>query len=288
MLRNIAIAATAALVWIALCGATLADIVPSAAETVRPSGLAPQAIQRAEDANEAKRNSAKQESGAQSSPITVNVSVGGDLQTHPRQDHDESDNKSAEPVRWTDVVIALFTAGIFCVTAALAIYTGMLWRSTSDLVKQSEKHSERELRAYVGIRQNPTRNMQSVPTTTIYIYFKNHGKTPARNVRFLFNGPAVFDHEETAVFPPPVDLSLARTLMQPGMRHTFFKEVSTEPIREHWDALRAGQRFVFIWGKIEYTDVFDKSHWTTFRLGLPGGMIAEGEWSDCRYGNDAN
>jgi len=91
---------------------------------------------------------------------------------------------TAEPPRdWSGKVIAIATLLLAGVTAALAIFTYRLWKSTGALVEENAETAERELRAYVFVREACLGNTATEPVRA-YIVFENSGKTPPTESRF--------------------------------------------------------------------------------------------------------
>jgi hypothetical protein len=79
-----------------------------------------------------------------------------------------------------DIINCISTAAVAVFTIVLAIYTVLLWKS-------GERHSERELRAYLSI--NPGRVLIDKDKSQIrgaVCVVKNHGRTPAFDINFLF------------------------------------------------------------------------------------------------------
>lgn len=91
---------------------------------------------------------------------------------------------------------AISTGLLSIITAALAFFTFKLWKDTGELVRESSKSSERQLRAYLGITATDAKLLPNVEkrniygeaevinyyTATVDTMIKNHGNTPANEV----------------------------------------------------------------------------------------------------------
>src|SRR5262249_41919560 len=68
-------------------------------------------------------------------------------------------------------------------TIAVAAFTGVLTMFTVKLWKSGEKHSERELRAYVFVSEVSTRNFMPNARPETEALIKNSGQTPAYKLK---------------------------------------------------------------------------------------------------------
>ena len=181
----------------------------------------------------------------------------------------------------TDTLLVLFTALLF-------VATWRLWLATDNLVKGSDDTAKRELRAYVGtehigVLDNPVRGG---------IVVKNFGRTIATEVEVRIAG--AFANTQ-----PIANFSLGgrkcKAIHMPS-------EVTqwNEPVAIQGNdraLLNSGTGSVYVWGRIDYKDVFGEPHWTTFRFmteGRPGPLddpyFSGHGWKvqTCHEGNDAN
>jgi len=166
-------------------------------------------------------------------------------------------------LRWTkryEAVINGFSAIVMAVfSVILTIYTVRLWKS-------GEKHSERELRAYVWVSVADIRFIGTERQMLATFKICNDGQTPAHNVTVsaqFGTGPIVVNKEDL----PPAPYVL-------GPHGGFILHRELAPFiwtkEEFNDFVRGGG--VFVHGEILYTDAFGRDrftrfsflHWTTF------------------------
>jgi hypothetical protein len=152
-----------------------------------------------------------------------------------------------------DIFIAAFTA-------VLAVFTARLWWATDKLWKAGEIHSERELRAYVGIEYAEIKIEDGKKLIAIVDY-KNSGQTPAHDVdlrlsaqvfnfadKFLWQTPgAIEDEGKGGVILP--SLTWRRYREMKGIGDDFAALIS---------ALADEKKRIWVWGTISYRDIFDK------------------------------
>jgi hypothetical protein len=172
--------------------------------------------------------------------------------------------------------IALFTA-------ILAFGTITLWLATRRLVQGADKTAERQLRAYVHLKNFDVREIMNPwgvkgihdTTPTLFLTWENTGQTPTRSALSNSNW-ASFEGDIPSDFQFPDDPEHGPFpgLLGPGQ----FQELNPRPIPI--DVLKAADARkvrIYVWGWIEYNDVFvgTRRHRTEFsaRLevrGLPG------------------
>jgi hypothetical protein len=143
-------------------------------------------------------------------------------------------------------------------TVIVAVFTVTLWFSTYELWMAGERHSERELRAYiVGTTSAQYRNL-STPSPYSILSFKNSGKTPAFDVR-------VWTTSAVAVYPmnerpsaPRNDPGYQSSVGVVGPGADFHNEIASDIVvtpPEHAEVI-AGRAAFYIYGEIAYRDSF--------------------------------
>jgi hypothetical protein len=164
-----------------------------------------------------------------------------------------------------EVAINLFSG------VAVALFTGVLGLYTIKLWKSGEKHSERELRAYVFPTDFKVRNFKTAlssvdPSQRIsaFVTIKNTGQTPAYKftcqVKMIVGA---FPQTDFTISKEEIDFTPGY-LGPEGI-------VSWSPIkdtlltREHAKAVAEGDWAIYVFGRIDYVDAFKVPHWTTFR-----------------------
>jgi hypothetical protein len=144
------------------------------------------------------------------------------------------------------------------VTFLLFVSTYALWRSTRRLVKGAQVTAERQLRAYVHVKDVVISEMNSGYDPNIHVVLKNYGQTPARQIINTFkcrpmaqpNEPAfkLLEDVETVELP---DLAPGQII------HSAF----TIP-HNWWSDLKPHisnkTTTFYVFGRIDYRDIFSK------------------------------
>ena len=190
--------------------------------------------------------------------------------------------------RWltgSTVALAVFTFLLF-------IYTACLWRSTSKLVRKTDENSQIQLRAYVNIASVNAQWLEEPDNVTIKMIkvtldFANTGQTPAYNVTAWMIARSA--PPDTQQFEPN---GVGRSIDSVGvLGHGQFNHVTVEKQVEVAEGVlnswKNGTESLFVFGLINYTDVFNAPHVTEFRLMMPceGVGVGIGKFRVCREGN---
>jgi hypothetical protein len=264
---------------------------------------------------------------SKNSPLPVTIDSPVTIQKS-KQDRDaetsDSEQKTAND-RWLIVwtgILACTTLLLAGITAVLARYTYKLWYDAS---KTSERQAlemqnslriandatwaaqdsaraakrtvnimtdtaARQLRAYV-FEHADTDNTKVCPEGWVVdVEIRNAGQTPAYDVRcastlrplidplpkdFEFS-PSVFDEGTFVVNPGiPRANSVKTELMSPSDRA----------------AVKNGDKVLYLWGRIEYVDVFERPHFGEYRLRFQVEVRGDnifGQWVYCAQGNDVD
>jgi hypothetical protein len=150
-------------------------------------------------------------------------------------------------------------------TLVLAVSTIGLWVATIGLYIGGERHSERELRAYiVATVQAEIRNFHT-PNPTVILGFVNAGQTPAHDVRVWTSiAVALFP----LAYPPeaPRDLAPGDSLGVIGPQGSFHTEhkASVPVTPEDRRAIIEGGAAFFVYGELFYRDAFGHQRHTRF------------------------
>lgn len=147
---------------------------------------------------------------------------------------------------------------------------------TARIAKSSERSIEAtraalrlEQRAWVGIDRIQRGELVVNKPFTVEIVFTNTGKTPAldtigqSSTQFMLKGQEP-DFRENAVG----DLR-SHALVLPGQVYTVtntFEDVQGTPLLENATIalIQKGEATIFLWGRINYSDIFGCQHWTNY------------------------
>lgn len=197
----------------------------------------------------------------------IEISPSSVLKIEPSEKEEERHGYSS--AEWWLVWI---TGALAAITLGLAFFTLKLWRTTGDLVREAKDTAKRQLRAYISLG-NP--HFDGVDST-ITIPLHNTGQTPAHYVCGKINWQGVMgdddlpeefeyaDMEDTLSGPFKSQFTLG-TNKDKGM-------VFNLPI-EHLRRVHNGEIGTFFYGHIDYFDIFNNPHTSTFcyrYFGTPG------------------
>jgi hypothetical protein len=173
--------------------------------------------------------------------------------------------------------VAFFTMMLSLITAGLAVYTALLWRSTSKLVAGADRNAQRQLRAYPGV-VGASVEIHNNRKFHVAVEVVNTSVTPAYKFRYemayqlcAVGNTFKFDH---------VTLSDIQWDMAPHSKTTMrtsgdIDEKQTAAVAQMGDVL------LFFWGRAEYEDAFGNSRHIEFvyRNGLFKKELREGRFS---------
>lgn len=175
----------------------------------------------------------------------------------------------------TALLLTLFALSVAAIVAVRAL-------------RMARDTARRELRAYVFPIYAHIRDVRaSRPTFVIDV--KNFGQTPAYGLRMntaLHSG----SHPLNTKLVPEVQSSIATAQLAP--QAALFDEIALNHSlsANEISALAEGSAAIYLFGEIEYFDIYKKKRWTTFRmrLGGPEGIPTHGRLGYHEEGNDAD
>jgi len=134
----------------------------------------------------------------------------------------------------------------------------------------------------------PPRN-DKINEPGIVIIWKNTGQTPAANVISWANIAVIPLTDEDKLIVPPLKNVFANHLGAGGTgnKSIWYGRALTD---EEIGALKAGEKGIYVFGRIEYFDIFDRWRWTAFRVAYVGQFPPPKQgvtFSVCVKGNDA-
>ena len=158
--------------------------------------------------------------------------------------------------------------------------------ATLKLIDQEQTNAQRQLRAYIIHYLCYVKGLGG-PNPQYIFESKNHGQTPARNVR-VWTAWRYFDVPgyELPTEPNP-DMLLSSMLLGPESTTHAFDNVFLDQNR--MALINAGTAVFFVFGKITYQDIFEEDHTTRFRCAMGGKFgpaQAGGSLLVCDEGNE--
>lgn len=158
---------------------------------------------------------------------------------------------NAEIVAISTLVMAMFTVGLF-------ISNYLLWKS-------GEKHSERELRAYVHVSEASIRNFGSSIPVEANLSVKNFGQTPAYDF-CLITGLGIHELPRHDFTPYERTEGLeSKGTLGPGDSVEVPRVMPKVLTPEICQRILRREVAIFCFGKIDYRDAFGKARFTNFR-----------------------
>jgi hypothetical protein len=167
---------------------------------------------------------------------------------------------------YRDEIVAVETLFIAAFTIVLAFATGFLYDATRDLVEKTDQTAERQLRAYVFVKEVFIRNLDGPEAPAIHVYVKNWGQTPA--YKYTNVGAVKYVPFPNIDFSrdPKGDQRVTVTTIPPSGESAIVVDlpfIVTPPIKEE---LKAGKYAIYAFGRIEYDDAFKKHRVENYRF----------------------
>jgi hypothetical protein len=216
-----------------------------------------------------------------------------ELQKKSNQRADKKENNEAVKdglVRKFFQFVREYNAEIVAIsTVVMAIFTIALTWSTYLLWKSGEKHSERELRAYLGIAEGDIQQHVDPAKGRLkaQMVIRNTGQTPAYNVRLI----ASFDFHkiprtEFAAYGIG-KIQQSNATIDPGVEVIVPLVAEKLVSEENFKAVREGRFAFFFYGRIEYRDTFRKERFRNFRWIADNDDTGSLAWRVCEEGNES-
>jgi hypothetical protein len=164
------------------------------------------------------------------------------------------------------------------ITGIATVFLAIITAGLVFVAIDQSKTTRRQLRAYVFISDVKVLQFATIPRVTAE--FKNFGQTPCDEITFSYN-------IKVDDFPLPKDLCIRPALgiapMAPGFG--FHQDNSLEVTQEQRSAIAVGNAAIYIFGRIEYRDVFKgPRRYTNFRQIYSGDQF--GRTSASEEGSD--
>lgn len=156
--------------------------------------------------------------------------------------------------------------------------------AASGLVAATERNAQKQLRAYLAVTNVVIR---AVGPNALYatVQISNLGSTPARIKkanRMAWIGPItqVRPHETG---PDPIAFRHIADLLSNGVPANIFLNVENI-LPDGWPSKDVLE--LYLYGRVEYADVFGEEHWMTFAFRLNGYEVtSDSTFTACIYGN---
>src|SRR3954452_14238024 len=211
----------------------------------------------------------------------------------PSGDHGEGHSKASEGSEnasesWTifgtkfkvgESLLVVFTALLFFATLGL-------WLATRNLVQEAKRTGERQLRAYVHVIRVEVRHLAGM--AEFFVEYKNHGMTPAYNVRVSNCHGLTPNPPDPAFFQAFLGFASHGTLGPGGVTHQ--RKLADRQLTDAESVgLEDGLLALWVYGEIKYRDAFGQERTTAYRnlLSRDVPLGADGRMSLAAEGNEA-
>ena len=192
-------------------------------------------------------------------------------------------------------LVAIFTGLLVVVTAGLAVYTYRLWGATDRLVTDAKDTSQRQLRAYVSVKNGKISELSTTEHIMAKLTIINCGNTPAYALQkvsgiTLAEFPLQHDiaSQITSKFADG-DFPKSKETLGPGAKLQMMGQFSTLLEDTHISAIKSGTSAIYFFGEIRYLDAFERPQYMKFRYFVGGGAGIEGnQFAAYQEGNEAS
>jgi hypothetical protein len=154
--------------------------------------------------------------------------------------------------------------------------------------------SHKELRAYISVSKAAVAWSEDESILyrdiVVVVNFKNCGQTPARNVLSWGTYASTAEPHKVVFGDRPDEMPVVSSGVQ-GPDQSGHIQFTVPHIAGEDDeivSLTNGKKTLFVWGRIDYIDIFNKARWTMFRFVMPREGVHEtgGKFMFCAEGND--
>jgi hypothetical protein len=158
-------------------------------------------------------------------------------------------------------LIALF---VFLATFLLFLATLALYCATRALVAETKTASEQQLRAYIQASPGEIYNLKSGAKLEAYIRIINNGQTPGNDVRrwaaIKISKPLTVD---AITELGRGDREEGELVSMPRQRHDIIRPLGA-PTEAEAEAIIHGDQRIYVFGHIEYVDIFKQPRMSQF------------------------
>jgi hypothetical protein len=180
-------------------------------------------------------------------------------------------------IEWTpEAVTAAGTVALAFLTLVLAAGTFFLWLATRRLVKGSERTAERQLRAYIGVEPGGVFRLQGNDLLMGLYIIRNVGGIPAKNIA-MFSLTDYYEDGSQRTFNIE-QLYQTTNAIVPNAKMAFGTASSVDSLadaKEH-ETASGVTGFIFVYGRVSYTDEFGTHGCTDFCHRYPCAMLEDG------------
>jgi hypothetical protein len=226
-----------------------------------------------------------------------------------KKEHGKQESNKALWDSWFPDPLSVYTLFLVIFTGLLVVVGAYQWRAlvraerisastakaaqdsadvTRDAVKLSEKTAQQQLRAYIVISAMEKVTDPSFPNhVTVEINYINAGQTPAYEIELVANID-IREYPLKTGLPNVAAAKTATRILGPKIgNHTRIK--TRVPLRpEDEAAIVAGNKAVYVWGRIDYRDIFEERRFIEFSSTSEGEGFSRGAFHEGPINEKAN
>lgn len=209
-----------------------------------------------QNANPHKQPEADQR-GTDQAPFVVKALPSQACEPAPTTHANQEKHKSPDWDWWWDKIPEIM----------IALFTLLLFIATRRLVTGAEETARQQLRAYLSVVKSIQVENTVNPELPAYATsIRNSGQTPAYATTSWW-GIGIQKHPLTSrLGPPPNPTPDSDVILGNGAEQGFKEEVREQFGQQERDDVRTGKAAIYVWGRIEYRDCFNRKHFTNFCL----------------------
>lgn len=199
--------------------------------------------------------------GTEQNPIAIKIlpSQQSDAEATEQEKHREEKSEN-------DRLLTISTICMAIATIALALFTFALWWATRRLVIDSNESSKRQLRSYVSVvATGKIPNSLNPLLPAFQIKIRNTGQTPAADVR-SWRGIGIHELPLVTELKPPVAVTDTDLVIGSQCESVLPIRRARPFTTEQINGVQMGTHAIYVFGRVEYRDVFDDLHFTDFCL----------------------
>jgi hypothetical protein len=139
-----------------------------------------------------------------------------------------------------------------------------------DSAKESMEQSRLDQRAWLGaVEMREPVDMAVGKVAKFGVLITNTGKTPAVNFTSQMVVRAFGRAEKfEAIYPQPPTGIHSNSVIQPAMKIELWSPIKRALLQSDIDSLKNGEYVLYIYGVLNYDDIFKRHHWTHFCMVL--------------------
>ena len=198
-------------------------------------------------------------------------------------------NKVSGRGSYTENAVRNATVVIAVATVVYMIFSGLQWRvmiRELEEMREVKEQTKLERRAWIGPVEAIVPKVNGSGKERLGVKIRNSGMTPGLKVIARISHQYLTAGDEFEARYEKASGTVSISVLQPGMGVNLFSMVSFGSMkREEIDGIKSGKSVLYIYGLVNYEDVFKRGQLTKFCLYLDRDLKT---MSACHKYNEAN